>query len=143
MEPFVILYRFLSDIFGVKVWVFWEGHKIWQERRVLCAQQRTCQKVDKDFSKQMWLSHIIQILRAVLSDSGQNIKIQPLTSMTSKGHTENFKSISWDNFVFLIGDKTGFSFFRVSLLVVKSVHQFDISWNFWRNYRQFSAYKVL
>ena len=28
----------------------------WLERRVLCAQQRTCQKgtVDEDFSKQMW-----------------------------------------------------------------------------------------
>ena len=41
----------------LKVWVFWESHKIWkksssyfwQERRVLCAQQRTCQKVDEDF----------------------------------------------------------------------------------------------
>ena len=31
-------------------------------RRVLCAQQHTCQKVDKDFSKQMWTSHIIQTL---------------------------------------------------------------------------------
>ena len=26
----------------------------WQERRVLCTQQRTCQIVDEDFSKQMW-----------------------------------------------------------------------------------------
>ena len=34
----------------------------WQERRVLCAQQRTCQKVDEDFSKQMWSSRIIQTL---------------------------------------------------------------------------------
>ena len=34
----------------------------WQERRVLCTQQRTCQKVDKDFSKQMWSSHSIQTL---------------------------------------------------------------------------------
>ena len=41
----------------IKVWVFWEGHKIWKksssyfwlERRFLCAEQRTCQKVDKDF----------------------------------------------------------------------------------------------
>ena len=30
--------------------------------RVLCAQQRTCQKVDEDFLKQMWSSRIIQIL---------------------------------------------------------------------------------
>jgi hypothetical protein len=44
---------------GAKVWVFWEGHKIWkksllyfwQERRVLCAQQRTCQKSMKNFQK--------------------------------------------------------------------------------------------
>jgi hypothetical protein len=51
-----------------KVWVFWESQKIWrksssyfwQERRVLCAQQRTgtCQKVDEDFSKQMWSSRM-------------------------------------------------------------------------------------
>ena len=41
----------------LKVWVFWEGYKIWkksslyfwQEWRVLCAQQRTCQKIDEDF----------------------------------------------------------------------------------------------
>ena len=33
-----------------------------QERRVLYAQQRTCQKVDEDFSKQMWSSPIIQTL---------------------------------------------------------------------------------
>ena len=53
-----------------KDWVFWEGHKIWkksssyhwQERRVLCKQQHTCQKVDEDFSKQMWSSRIIQNL---------------------------------------------------------------------------------
>ena len=32
----------------------------WQEHHVLCAQQRTCQKVDEDFSKQMWTSRIIQ-----------------------------------------------------------------------------------
>ena len=31
----------------------------WQERRVLCAKQCTCQKVDEDFSKQMWTSCII------------------------------------------------------------------------------------
>ena len=29
---------------------------------VLCAQQRTCQKIDDDFSKQMWSSRIIQNL---------------------------------------------------------------------------------
>ena len=60
-------------VWGFKVWVFWEGYKIWkkslsyfwQERRVLCAQQRTCQKVDEDFSKQMWSSRIIQTLRKV------------------------------------------------------------------------------
>ena len=28
----------------------------------MCAQQRTCQKVDEDFSKQMWSSRIIQTL---------------------------------------------------------------------------------
>ena len=27
-----------------------------------CAQQHTCQKVDQDFLKQMWPSHIIQNL---------------------------------------------------------------------------------
>ena len=76
-----------------KVWVFWEGHKIWKNlrrtfdksivfcarnsvlvkksteifqnkcgqviHRVLCAQQRTCQKVDEDLSKQMWSSRIL------------------------------------------------------------------------------------
>ena len=39
-----------------KVWVFWEGPQnfkksssyFWQERRILCGQQRTCQKVDED-----------------------------------------------------------------------------------------------
>ena len=53
-----------------KVWVFWEGHKIWkkssllfwQEHRVLCAQHRTCQKLDEDFFKKMWTSRIIQTL---------------------------------------------------------------------------------
>ena len=58
-----------------KVWVFSEGHKIWkksssyfwQERRVLCAQQRTCQKVEEDFSKQMWSSRIIQTLICAVS----------------------------------------------------------------------------
>ena len=34
----------------------------WQEHRVLCVQQRTCQKVDEDFSKQMWSSRSIQTL---------------------------------------------------------------------------------
>ena len=29
---------------------------------VLCAQQRTCQKVDEDFLKKMWTSRIIQTL---------------------------------------------------------------------------------
>ena len=38
----------------------------WQECRVLCAQQCTCQKVDKDFSKQMWSSRIIQTLQSIL-----------------------------------------------------------------------------
>ena len=38
----------------------------WQERRVLCAQQCTCQKVDEDFSKQMWSSCIIQTLIVVI-----------------------------------------------------------------------------
>ena len=33
-----------------------------QERHVLCAQQRTCQKVDEDVSKQMWSSRIMQTL---------------------------------------------------------------------------------
>ena len=32
-----------------------------KERRDLCAQQLTCQKVDEDFSKQMWSTFIIQI----------------------------------------------------------------------------------
>ena len=36
----------------------------WQEHRVLCAQQHTCQKVDKDFSKQRWSSCIIQTLHS-------------------------------------------------------------------------------
>ena len=39
----------------------------WQERRVLCAQQRTCQKVEEDFSKQMWSSRIIQTLKNSMS----------------------------------------------------------------------------
>ena len=60
----------------VKVWVFWEGHKIWkkssscfwQERCVLCAQQRTCQKVDEDFQKQMLISRIIQTLTVPKSE---------------------------------------------------------------------------
>ena len=55
--------------FSCKVWVFWEGHTIWnksssyfwQEGCVLCAQQRTCHKVDEDFLKQMWSSRIIQL----------------------------------------------------------------------------------
>ena len=34
----------------------------WQECRVLCAQQRTCQKVDEDFFFKMWTSRIIQTL---------------------------------------------------------------------------------
>ena len=59
-----------SEIAG-KVWVFWEGHRIWkksslyfwQEHRVLWGQQRTCQKVNEDFSKQMWSSRIIQTLK--------------------------------------------------------------------------------
>ena len=33
--------------------------------RVLCAQQRTCQKIDEDFSKQMWSSRIIQTLTLI------------------------------------------------------------------------------
>ena len=44
-----------------------------QERRVLCTQQRSCQKFDEDFSKQMWSSCIIQTLpawRASTSSSG-------------------------------------------------------------------------
>ena len=28
----------------------------------MCAQKRTCQKVNEDFSKQMWTSRIIQTL---------------------------------------------------------------------------------
>ena len=32
-------------------------------RRVLCAQQRTCQKIDEYFSKKMWTSRIIQTLK--------------------------------------------------------------------------------
>ena len=60
----------LSNIW-FKVWVFWEGHKIWkksslyfwQERCVLWVQQRTCQKVDDDFSKQTWSSCNTQTLR--------------------------------------------------------------------------------
>ena len=35
------------------------------DRRVLWAQQRTCQKVNEDFSKQMWLSCILQTLMSV------------------------------------------------------------------------------
>ena len=34
-----------------------------QEHRVLCAQKRTCQKVDEDFLKQMWSNLIIQTLK--------------------------------------------------------------------------------
>ena len=49
----LLLLNFAIVVNNVKVWVFWEGHKIWrksssyfwQERRVLCAQKRTCQKV--------------------------------------------------------------------------------------------------
>ena len=33
---------------------------------VLCAQQRTCQKVDEDFSKKMWTSHIMQTLMKIV-----------------------------------------------------------------------------
>ena len=49
-NPFIYCTRFS------KVWIFWEGHKIWKN---------LCQKVDKDFSKQMWSSPIIQTLNAV------------------------------------------------------------------------------
>ena len=57
----------------IQAWVFWEGNKIWkkfssyfwQERRVLCEQQPTCQKVDEEFLKQMWTSRIIRTLKIV------------------------------------------------------------------------------
>ena len=59
-----------SEYMNFKVWVFWEGHKIWknsssyfwQECRVLCAQQRNYQKADKDFLNQIWTSCNIQTL---------------------------------------------------------------------------------
>ena len=50
----------------------------WQECHVLCAQQRTCQKVDEDFSKQMWTSRIIQTLEKSL------IKIHPKDKVVVK-----------------------------------------------------------
>ena len=34
----------------------------WKKRHVLCEQQRTCQKFNEDFSKQMWSSHSVQTL---------------------------------------------------------------------------------
>ena len=54
-----------------KVWVFLEGHKIkkkslsyfWQKRLVLWTQQRTCQKFDEYFSKQMWSSIGIMLIK--------------------------------------------------------------------------------
>ena len=56
---FHILFKSCSTYCGaVKVWVFWEGHKIWKNLRrtfdksvVFCARNSlsTCQKVDEDF----------------------------------------------------------------------------------------------
>ena len=50
---------------------------VWQEHRNLCAQQRTCQKVDEDFSKQMWSSRIyydfLMILGWLSDDSGMTL----------------------------------------------------------------------
>ena len=73
-----------------KVCVFWEGHKIWkksssyflQERRILCAQQHTCQKVNEDFSKQMWSSRILQTLLSS-SFNPTNWKISYVTCLMS------------------------------------------------------------
>ena len=36
------------------------------QNSLLCAQQRTCQKVDEDFFKKMWTSRIIQTLIALV-----------------------------------------------------------------------------
>ena len=52
------------EIFYCKVWVFWEGHKIWKKSSSYFWQ------VDEDFSKQMWTSRIIQTL-PFLADHGQ------------------------------------------------------------------------
>ena len=80
----------------IKVWVFCEGHKIWKKSslyfwhvcRVLCAQQRTCLKVDEDFSKQMWSSSIIQTL------------------LLSPPDFQNFRRscLSWNTFILYQGD---------------------------------------
>ena len=69
VQRFVCLAKDPSHYF-FKVWVFLrrpQNLKIsslyfWQERRVLWAQQRTCQKVDEDFQREIWTSRVIQTL---------------------------------------------------------------------------------
>ena len=61
----------------------------WQVQHVLCAQQRTCQKVDEDFSTQMWTSRIIQTLFSTF----KNCKLAPtfMYEITRVGfHLTNF-----------------------------------------------------
>ena len=65
LRLFSALYVFVS-FKTIKVWVFWEGHKIWKNLRrtfdksvLICV----CNSVDEDFSKQMWPSRIIQTLQ--------------------------------------------------------------------------------
>ena len=62
---------FVSSIEG-KVWVSEKATKFeknlfrtFDKSVVFCAHSSVCQKVDEDFSKQMWSSRIIQTLRKV------------------------------------------------------------------------------
>ena len=60
--------KVLSNLGGFWVFKVWPQNLkkslsyFWQEHGVLCVHQRTCQKVDEDFFKKMWTSHIIQTL---------------------------------------------------------------------------------
>ena len=95
-----------------KVWVFWEGHKIWkqslsyfwQERRVLYLKQRTCQKVDKVLLllHPFWRKNIVKTHHCALV------------------HRENdTKTISWN-------DSAGFFFLSFKACIWKKEILFGI-----------------
>ena len=76
----------------------------WQECRILCAQQCTCQKVDEDFSKQMWTSRIIQTLwnhfKKIINQMSKNLKV-----------TEN-ASVNLFRLIFTVSEMDFFFFFE-------------------------------
>ena len=48
-------------------------------------QLRTCQKVDKDFSKQTWTSRIIQTLKREIKDKMSNCRSERIQIRLEKG----------------------------------------------------------